>query len=222
MNRTLRSLTVAVALALLALPAFAQSDQDQKLRVARTVYEELMNTPDRAAPRWMQDEAKCIAVVPNLIKGAFMWGGRRGKGVLSCREGGQWSPPAFIKITGGSFGFQAGGESADLVLFFVNERGVRSLLTSQVVLGADASVVAGPVGRRAGAGTDARLKAEIYAYARARGLFAGVSIDGSRLAVDQKAIRAYYGQRIFPERILFDREVPKTTPAAKAFLEVLP
>ncbi|MDX1503784.1 MAG: lipid-binding SYLF domain-containing protein [Thermoanaerobaculia bacterium] len=215
------TLTALAALAV-AAPAAADVDPDRKLRVARTVYQELMATPDKAAPRWMEEEAECIAVIPNVIKGAFFWGGRRGKGVLSCRDGGGWSPPAFVKITGGSFGLQIGGEAADLVLFFRDRRGVESLLTSQVVLGAEAGAAAGPLGRNASAATDGLMRAKIFAYARARGLFAGASIDGSRLAADQGLIRAHYGRRLFPEQILFEGEVGVQGPAAEGFLEVLP
>ena len=168
-------------------------------------------------------KANCIGVIPHVIKGAFGWGGRRGRGILSCRNDvGEWSPPLFINLSGGSFGLQIGGQASDLVLFFMTERSIRSLLKSKFTIGGEASVAAGPFGRTAEASTDATLNAEIYSYARARGLFAGISIEGARLAPYQKLIKEFYGRRIFPDRIVFDRDVPEIPAAAKAFMEALP
>jgi lipid-binding SYLF domain-containing protein len=215
---------VTASLLLASTPtAHAQQKQQDKLVAARQVFQDLVGAPDRAVPRSLLDGAVCVAVIPHIIKGAFGVGGRHGNGVVSCRsEDGRWSPPAFIQLSGGSFGFQIGVEATDLVLFFMTERGARSLLESEFTLGGDASVAAGPVGRSAGASTDVKLKAEIYGYAKSKGLFAGVSLEGARVAPDQKAIRQYYGQRIFPEVILFDQEVPKLGPEAEQFLDILP
>ena len=142
-------------------------------------------------PERLLEEARCIAILPKVVKGAFVWGGRRGQGVMSCRnDERRWSPPAFVKITGGSFGLQAGAQSTDLVMFFMTELGARSLIDSKFILGGDVTVAAGPVGRAAAANTDIRLKAEVYAYARSRGLFAGVSIEGAQLSVYQNWMRA--------------------------------
>lgn len=217
------ALTIYLFLAVLGAPAQAQRKQALKLENSRLVFEELFATPDRAIPEALADDSKCIAVLPHVVKGAFVWGGRHGNGVLSCRgEGGSWSPPAFIEISGGSFGFQIGGQSTDFVLFFMTERGARSLLSSKFTMGGDASVAAGPFGREALASTDIKLRAEIYSYARTRGLFAGVSLEGSRLAPDQKAIEKYYGEKIFPEKILFDHQVPQYPPEARNFVTALP
>lgn len=211
------------ACTLAAAPAAWGVTEGQKLATARQVYLELMRTPDRAAPEHLIEEARCIAVIPSVIKGAFWWGGRHGRGVLSCRnDRGAWSPPAFVQLSGGSVGFQIGGASTDHVLFFMTRRSIESVLESKLVLGADASVAAGPVGRSAEASTDGKLNAEIYAYARSRGLFAGVSIEGARLAVHQKAIQQYYGRRIWPEDILFKHRVPELPREARKLLRALP
>jgi lipid-binding SYLF domain-containing protein len=214
----------AICLAGIA-PALAQEDKfDQKLEVAGEVYLELMGAPDRKVPNYLLDDAKCVAVIPNVYKGAlFGLGGRHGNGVISCRDADEvWSPPSFIEISGGSFGLQIGGEAIDLVLFFMNERGVLSLLGSKFELGGDASVAAGPYGRTAEAGTDLKLKAEIYSYARSRGLFAGLSFEGSRLAPDNKANRKYYGETVDAESVLFDHRVPNRPASASRFTALLP
>lgn len=206
-------------------PVLAQETKfDRKLEVAGEVYLELMSAPDRKVPQYLLDDAKCIAVIPNVYKGAlFGFGGRHGQGVTSCRDAeGIWSPPSFIEISGGSFGLQIGGEAVDLVMFFMTERGVQSLLGSKFQLGGDASVAAGPVGRTAEAGTDIKLKAEIYSYARSRGLFAGLSAEGSYLAADNKANRKYYGEPVDAESVLFDHRVPRRPGSASRFTALLP
>ena len=162
------------------------------------------------------------AVFPTVGKGAIGIGGHKGNGVISCRSDDGWSPPAFIKITGGSLGLQIGGEESDLVLFFMTKRGVESLLETKFTLGGEAGVAAGPFGASAETNTDLRFRAEIYAYARSRGLFAGLSIEGGSLTVNQKAIKRYYGERIWPEEILFEHQVPHIPPEARAFMDVLP
>ncbi len=211
------------ALALLAVPARGEDGPARRLRHAREVYLELIDAPDRAVPKKLIEAADRLAVIPGVIKGALGWGGRHGRGVITCRnEGGRWSPPAFVRLSGASFGFQIGAQSTDFLLFFMTARGARSLLTSKFTFGGEASIAAGPVGRTGEASTDLRFKAEIYSYARSRGLFAGLSLEGARLAPDQKAIRRYYGKRIFPETILFDHQVPWVPEEAKEFLAVLP
>ena len=222
--RLFPALAALTALSLLAaIPSRAQDPMTRKVETARLVYQELMRLPDNKIPLGLLDDAKCIAVIPNVIKGAFVWGGRRGRGIMTCRKpGGGWSEISFVKITGGSFGLQIGGESSDLVMFFTNERGARSLVRSKFVLGADASIAAGSLGRTAEATTDLRLKAEIFAYAKARGLFAGVSIEGSRMAADQKWNRRYYRQNVWADELLFEDTI-KSAPAASAkFLRELP
>jgi len=224
MHRRTRSLGSALALAVsVAAPAAADQDFAKKFYNAREAFTELMEGPDRGLPEWLLERTKCVAVIPSVIKGAFIWGGRHGRGVMSCRdEAGTWSPPMFVKISGGSVGFQAGGESTDLVLFFLTERGVRSLLDTKFVLGGDVGLAAGPLGRSAEATTDLRFKAEIYSYARSKGLYAGVSIEGARLAPDYAWARGFYGERVWPDEVLFRHEVPRMTPDAQAFVDVLP
>ncbi|TMQ69553.1 MAG: lipid-binding SYLF domain-containing protein, partial [Candidatus Eisenbacteria bacterium] len=159
-------------------PTFAADDIEARLRRAREVYRELIQTPDRQIPQALQDQCKCVAVFPHVVKAAFGVGGRYGKGVVSCRtEAGLWSPPAPFTLAGGSWGFQIGAEAADVVLFFMTDHGAKSLLESKFTLGASAALAAGPEGRAAEAETDIKLNAEIYSYARAKGLFAGLSLD---------------------------------------------
>ncbi len=216
-------LLIMAAMAMSSLPARSDEALARKLETAREVYLKLLDAPDRAVAKELVEDAVCVAVIPQVIKGALGWGGRHGRGVLTCRdEAGRWSPPAFIRLSGGSFGLQIGAEATDLVLFFMSERGTRALLSSKFTLGGDASVAAGPVGRTGEAATDLKLKAEIISYARSRGLFAGLSLEGARLAPDQKAIRRYYGKRIFPEVILFDHDVPSVSEEGREFLAVLP
>lgn len=224
MERRMRPFGRALTLALLvAAPAAADQDFAKKFYNAREAFKELMESPDRGVPEWLLERTRCVAVVPSVIKGAFIWGGRHGRGVMSCRnEAGAWSPPIFVKISGGSFGFQAGGESTDLVLFFLTERGVRSLLETKFVLGADVGLAAGPLGRSAEATTDLKFKAEIYSYAKSKGLYAGISIEGARLAADYGWGRGFYGERVWPDEVLFRHEVPRMRPEAQAFLDVLP
>ena len=218
----LKTLLITLLAALVALPALAGERQRVKLRAALEVWQELTKIPDKKVPAYLLDEARCIAVIPGILKGAFIWGGHRGKGVLTCRRGDGWSAPIFVNMTGGSFGFQAGGQSIDLVLFFVTDRSVRSLLKSEFTFGGDAAVAAGPLGRAAEASTDLRLKAEIYSYGKSRGLFAGISFQGARLAPNQKWLNHFYGKRLWPESVLFEDAVSSPPAEAKSFLAALP
>lgn len=195
----------------------------RKLEAAQRVYTELLDLPDRRVPRSLVEKARCVAVIPRLFEGAFGFGGRHGKGVLTCRDQqGQWSAPSFIDLSGGSFGLQAGFQVSDVVLFFLTEGSVLSLLETNVTLGGDATVAAGPAGRSAEATTDLKLRAEIYAYAKAKGLFAGVSIEGGRLGPSTKANRRYYGQPLPAKAILFEDRVTELRPEARALLDLLP
>ncbi len=175
-------------------------------------------------PEALLKNCRCIAVIPHEIKGAFVYGARHGTGVMSCREArGKWSPPCFVGITGGSWGLQIGGESSDLVLFFMSERGARSLMTSsKVTLGGKASVAAGPFGRSGEASTDLKLNAEIYTYAKSKGLFAGLSIEGARLAADKKSNAQYYGQPVTVQQVLFEQRAPTVPEEAQEFRKALP
>ncbi len=217
-----RVLLTTAMLVLLAMPALAGERQRVKLRTAVDVWKELMEAPGKKVPMKLLEDARCVAVIPGVIKGAFVWGGHRGKGVLTCRSGDGWSAPIFVNMTGASFGFQIGGQAIDFVLFFVTDRSVRSLLKSKFTLGGDASVAAGPLGRTAEASTDLKLKAEIYSYGKARGLFAGISFQGARLAANQKWINEYYGKRLWPESVLFEGAISTPPREARAFLAVLP
>jgi lipid-binding SYLF domain-containing protein len=193
-----------VALALL-LPTMAVHAEDPPLVRAQNavrVLHEIMQAPDKAVPRDLLQNAKAIAVIPDMVKAGLIFGGRRGEGLISVKSpDGTWSNPSFITLTGGSVGFQAGVSSTDVILVFRTQRGVDSIVNGKFTVGADAAAAAGPVGRTATAATDAQMKAEIYSYSRSRGLFAGVALDGSVLRIDYDANAAAYGGGITPRRI---------------------
>lgn len=177
----------------LAGRASARSEE-ATVQAASDVLAEFLDLRIRDIPESLLQNAKGVVIIPNLIKVGFVVGGQRGKGVVMVREpDGSWRAPMFLTLTGGSLGWQAGAQSSDIVLVFKSQKSVEGLLTGKFTLGADAAVAAGPVGRRAGAATDSELKAEIYSYSRSRGLFAGISIDGSVLEIDDRANAAYYG-----------------------------
>jgi lipid-binding SYLF domain-containing protein len=200
-----------------------ESEEAERLEDAAEVFQAIQKIPDAEIPEPLLEDCRCIAVFPGVIKGAFGWGARRGHGVISCRDSSQgWSPPSFLTITGGSFGLQLGVEKTDVVLFFMSEKGARSLVESEFTLGGKGSVAAGPVGRSAEAGTDIKLNAEIYSYARSKGLFAGLSLEGSRINTDKKAIKRFYDEKVDPEEILFEHKVPSRPEAAQSFLAALP
>jgi lipid-binding SYLF domain-containing protein len=187
------------------LPTMAVHAEDPPLVRASNavrVLSDIMQAPDKAIPQDLLRDAKAIAVIPDLLKVGFVFGGRRGEGLISVKSpDGTWSNPSFITMTGGSVGFQAGVSSTDVVLVFRTQRGVDSIVRGKFTLGADASAAAGPVGRTASASTDTQMKAEIYSYSRSRGLFAGVALDGSALRIDYDANAAIYGAGITPRRI---------------------
>jgi SH3 domain-containing YSC84-like protein 1 len=187
-----------------------QSDIDKRLDNAANVLNEIMATPDKAIPDKVMNDAKCIAVVPSMVKIAVGFGGSHGKGVATCRtESGKWSAPAPITITGGSWGLQLGGQAVDLVMIVTNDQGMQHLLSSKFKLGADASAAAGPVGRDAAADTDWKMKAEVLTYSRARGIFAGIDLNGSAITQDKDETRLLYGSFVpFPD-ILSGKIQPK-------------
>lgn len=230
MKTTARIFRVGMLLVLAlawSVPAFAGPGPDaklgQRLKDATSVYKELLSSPDRGVPEVLLKDCKCIAVFPHVIKGAMVYGARHGTGVMSCRNSSGWTPPTFVSLTGGSWGLQVGGESSDLVLFFMSERGARSLMTSsQVTLGGKASVAAGPFGRTGEASTDLKLDAEVYTYAKTKGLFAGLSIEGARLSSDQKANSRYYGRYVTAKQLLFEDKVPRVPTEAQEFRTALP
>ena len=190
---------------ILLLPAMAAYAADPPLVRAQNsvrVLKEIMQAPDKAIPRDLLRDAKAIAVIPDMVKAGFIFGGRRGEGLISVKTpDGTWSNPSFITMTGGSVGFQIGVSSTDVVLVFRTQRGVDSIVDGKFTLGADAAAAAGPVGRNASASTDSQFKAEIYSYSRSRGLFAGVALDGSALRIDYDANAKIYGPGITPRRI---------------------
>ena len=189
-------IAVAVLLCIPAAYAFDRNSEVERLHDSATVLNEIMAAPDKGIPEEVFHDTKCVAVIPSMIKAAFGVGGAYGKGVASCRNENGWSAPAFFTLKGGSFGFQIGGQAADIIMLIMNDRGMNGLLESKVKLGADASVAAGPVGRHADASTDWKMRAEVLTYSRARGLFAGISLNGAVLAQHKDDTREFYGNMI--------------------------
>jgi SH3 domain-containing YSC84-like protein 1 len=203
---------VLTIMVLAATSAFAvdladrQKDDIERLNDAGTVLSEIMSAPDKGIPEEIIGDAKCIAVVPALKKGGFVFGGGYGKGVTTCRTGSGWSAPAFFVVDYGSFGLQIGGQEVDLVMVVMNDSGMNQMLKSKFKLGANASVAAGPVGRHAEGMTDWKLRAQILTYSRARGLFAGLELNGASIRQDKDDTRAYYG-RMVPYRTILTGEI---------------
>ncbi|HEY7403685.1 MAG TPA: lipid-binding SYLF domain-containing protein [Candidatus Angelobacter sp.] len=183
-----------------------------RVESAATVLNEIMATPDKGIPEEILGSAKCVAVVPSLIKGGFVVGGAHGRGMATCRIASGWSAPAPLTTTGGSVGLQIGGQAVDLVMVIMNDRGMTALLTSKFKLGADISVAAGPVGRHAEGSTDWKMRAEVLTYSRARGLFAGISLNGAAIKQDEDATRELYGRMVDFKTILTG-SVPTPQPA---------
>jgi len=205
-----RAMLVLVTVLIFDAPMIAQQKEEQRLRESATVMEEILNVPD-SIPQELLERAECVVVMPSVMKFAFGFGGSYGRGTMVCRTGqdftGPWGPPAMYALEGGSFGLQIGGESTDFVFLVMNRQGANSLLRSKVKLGADASVAAGPKGRAAAAATDAFLEAEILSYSRNRGLFAGISLEGSTLRPDNSANRKIYGREVSAREIVLQNEV---------------
>ena len=196
-----------------------KSERD-RLTEAAIVLDEIRAAADKNIPEDLWEKASCVAVIPSVKKAAFIVGGEYGKGVVSCRDGKDWSAPSFLMLEKGSIGFQLGGETVDLVLLVMNEPGMKRLLEDKVALGGEASVAGGPVGRDVRAMTDAQLKAEILSYSRAQGLFAGVNLTGGVLAPDKDNNRDLYGREVSPKDILVGKTVT-TPPAAQRFMAAL-
>ncbi len=222
MERALSSwLGLLLVAGLLLSPPAQSSELDKKLDEATEVVNTFHAIPEQGIPTALLKRAYAIAVIPDMIKAGFVVAGRHGRGVISTRTDTGWSDPAFIKLTGGSIGWQAGVQAADLVLVFTNKRGVENLSRGKFTLGADAAVAAGPLGRNTSAATDHRLKAEVYSYSRARGLFAGVSIQGASLRMDHNANASYYVRPgITPDEI-FAGEVAARPESITAFRQSL-
>jgi lipid-binding SYLF domain-containing protein len=214
---------VLIAILIPFSTAMAQEKEHERLAEAATVMKEVLNIPD-SIPQDLLDKSECVVVFPSVVKAAIVVGGSYGRGAMTCRTGtdytGPWSAPAMFALEGASIGFQLGGTATDFVLLVMNDRGAKSVLTSKVKLGGEATAAAGPKGRSASAATDAVMKAEILSYSRARGLFAGVSLEGSTLRADGSANKNLYGQELTARQIVVEGTV-KTPPAAQALLDVL-
>jgi lipid-binding SYLF domain-containing protein len=195
-------LRVVLCAVTFASGAFASEAASSRLESAATVLTEIMASPDKGIPTDILGSAKCVAVVPNLLKGGFIVGGAHGRGMATCRTATGWSAPAPLTTTGGSVGLQIGGQAVDLVMVVMNDRGMQALLTNKFKLGADASVAAGPVGRHTEGATDWKLRAEVLTYSRARGLFAGISFNGAVIKQDEDATGELYGRQIDFKTIL--------------------
>lgn len=217
----LSGVVLALGLALSA-PVFAGQAEDDRARNALRVLQEIQKIPESAIPDKLLDEARAVVIVPDALKIGLVVGGRRGHGLLTVKNpDGTWSQPAFVKLTGGSVGLQAGLQSADIVLVFRSDRGLDSIVNGKVTLGADAAVAAGPVGRSAATATDGQLKAEIWSWSRARGLFAGIALDGAVLQIDDDANQAAYGRGTTPRMIFEGRTAAQPSVALVGYRDAL-
>lgn len=203
----MKKLLVLWVVLCLSMAALAADDKDtdkdksdnkgaDRVQAAATVLDEIQSAPDTGIPQDVLGSAECVAVVPSMLKGGFIFGARYGRGVASCRTPKGWSAPAFFEVKGGSFGLQIGGQAVDLVMLIMNQDGMRSLLSSKFKLGADASVAAGPVGRAATADTDWKMRAQVLSYSRARGAFAGLELSGAVIDQDKDTTRDFYGRMV--------------------------
>ena len=199
---------IGVLLGSMSVAMYAKDDEDKtsdevkRINSAANALDEIMGAPDKGIPQEVFEGAKCVAVVPSMIKGGFIVGARYGKGVATCRTSSGWSAPAPITIAGGSWGLQFGGEAVDLVMLIMNDKGMEHLLSSKFKLGAEGSVAAGPVGRQAEANTDWKMRSEVLSYSRARGIFAGLELNGAVIKQDDDDARHLYGKEVPFKEIL--------------------
>jgi len=193
MKKTMTSICLCFLLTSSVLAASSREDLQARIDAAKVVLDEVMAAKDNSIPMNILEQATCVGVVPGLIKGAFVFGGQYGQGVVTCRTGHGWSAPVFIRMAGGSFGFQIGGQSTDLVLVAVNDRGFQDLLKNKFKIGGDASAAAGPVGRSGQAATDWKMNAELLSYSRNKGLFAGIDLDGTSVSQNFEDTELYFG-----------------------------
>lgn len=221
--RTMKTIVAGATVILMGTPAFAQLQKKdiEKLNEAATVLTEIRNAPDNGIPGSIWNKAQCVVVIPDLKKAGFLVGGEHGSGVMSCKHANTWGPPVFMELTKGSFGLQAGVQSADLVLVVMNQSGVEKLLRNKVTLGADASVAAGPVGRAGSAATDAQLSAEMLSYSRAKGLFAGIDLSGGSLNPDTSKNERAYGPNASARDIALGTAPVRMSTEAQAFTKAL-
>src|SRR5579863_7139665 len=221
----MRKLLLLVVAVFLCSFAFAGDDQPKeskatdRVQAASDVLNEIESAPDSGIPEEILIRADCVAVVPSMLKGGFIVGAKYGRGLASCRTSKGWSAPAFFTVTGGSVGFQIGGQAVDLVMLIMNQNGMQHLLSSQFALGADASVAAGPVGRHAEGNTDWKMRAQVLTYSRARGIFAGVSLNGARINFDKSSTREFYGHMVTTKASLTGEVDPPAN--ANGFLTTL-
>ena len=216
MKKTLIAFCFCWMLSSTAYAASSRQDLQDRIDSAKTVLDQIMSAQDNTIPLNILHSATCVAVVPGMIKGAFVFGAQYGQGVVTCRTGHGWSAPVFIRMAGGSFGFQIGGQSTDLVLVAVNDHGLQDLLKSKFKIGGDASAAAGPVGRSGQASTDWKMNAELLSYSRNKGLFAGIDLDGTSVSQNQDDTETYYSVRQdFANVLKGNVEVP---PGAVAFV----
>jgi lipid-binding SYLF domain-containing protein len=219
MNKKLVVLTAVMGLATLGWADTKKEDAVDRVEKATKVVHEIMAAPDKGIPQEVVDHAKCIAVVPHMIKGGFIVGANGGKGVATCRTANGWSAPSFFTVAGGSWGLQIGVEGVDLVMVIQNEKGMQQLLNSKFQIGGDASAAAGPVGRHASAGTDWKMDAEILTYSRAKGVFAGLTLDGAVVKTDEDSMNAVYGPDVSARAALTGKVPPPAE--AHAFLAAI-
>jgi lipid-binding SYLF domain-containing protein len=220
--KQISALTLGVAMAASSLSAFGETDKaklTERLANASAVVNEIMATPDKGIPGSILAGASCVVVVPSYKKAAFVVGGQYGQGVATCRTPKGWSAPVFVQLAGGSFGFQIGGQSTDLVLVAMNQQGLQDMLKNKFKIGADAAASAGPVGRNAQAGTDWKLNAEFLTYSRSKGLFAGINLDGTVLSQNEDDTRTIYGANVPYAEVLKGNQV--TPVAARPFVRTV-
>ena len=227
MKKTLASICLSFLLTSIAVAASSKDDLQSRIDSAKVVLDQIMNAKDKTIPSNILRSATCVAVVPGMVKGAFIVGAQYGQGVVTCRTGHGWSAPVFIRMAGGSFGFQIGGQATDLILIAVNDRGMQDLLKDKFKIGGDASAAAGPVGRAGTASTDWKMSAELLSYSRAKGLFAGIDLDGTSVSQNKEDTELYYGApqdfnkvlqggvTVPPGAVAFVRDVAQKFVAAK-------
>jgi lipid-binding SYLF domain-containing protein len=216
MNKKLVVLTAVLGLTTFGRADTKKEDATDRLDNAARVLHEVMAAPDKGVPEEVLEHAKCIAVVPHMVKGGFIVGAEGGRGVTTCRTDHGWSAPAFFSIEGGSWGLQIGVEGVDLVMIIQNDQGMEHMLNSKFKVGADASAAAGPVGRHASADTDWKMNAEILTYSRAKGVFAGLTLNGAAVHTDEDSMKAVYGPDVTGRAVLTGKVEPPA--AAHAFL----
>lgn len=219
MKKLLAMLCMTAMTAVPALAASSKADIDKRLDSATATLNAIMATPDNAIPNYILEQATCVGVIPGLLKGAFIFGAEYGQGVVTCRTGHGWSAPGFIKMTGGSFGFQIGGSGTDLVLVAVNQKGFQDLLQSKFKIGAGAAAAAGPVGRNAQAATNWKLQSELLTWSRSKGLFAGIDLNGVAVYENSDDTTEFYGQPHTFEQILKGNVLPPAD--AKTFVRTV-